>query len=216
MSGSRILLIGKRGEETESIRSRLETGTGYSISVATQSHRVIEKVTRSEVDLCVFNFDLVTVEKMQIAKDLKNLGFNIPVLVLSQIVAGSAYVAIQNMDKTILLEKPIEEKDLLGVSQKLISGRTIQQQRNRRFATRQGAQVQFAHGNTVLGWVFNLSKGGAYVELPPSVVIKGDRLRLHVMLNQIERKYSMNARVVWINPIAAPHENIGFGVEFYK
>lgn len=220
MSAPRVLLIGKRNEEVVGIKHMLAKNTGYDVELVSVAQKAVQRLTSQTVDLCVFNFDLFTRDKIKLATDLRSLGYEFPVLVLSRIIATDAYEAIRNMHHTILLEKPFEHKDLWGLSDKLISGRSVAQRTHRRFYTNQKAAIATFDGGTSAanGKLFNLSRGGAYLEFGEgsSQVKQGDMLQLNVQLNEVYRQYNVSARVVWTTTEGLWGTGRGIGVEFVK
>ena len=62
--------------------------------------------------------------------------------------------------------------------------------------------------------LFNLSKGGAYMELVgSSLVKKGDQLKVHITLDEVQKSYAMPAKVVWCSNRGI-NGGCGVGVEF--
>lgn len=217
MTASQVLLIGKRNEETVALKQQLTKNTGYEVELVSLAQRAIQRLSQGKVDLCVFNFDLFTKEKIKLATDLRAFGYDFPVLVLSRIIAQDAYEAIQNMHDTILLEKPFEQKDLTGLSEKLIKRHPVQQRFHRRFYTNQSTLVSpFAGGTPLEAKIFNLSRGGAYMETKAPELNVGDIVQLNVELREVYRRYNVNAKVIWKRSESIWGQGMGHGLEFIK
>lgn len=218
MSTPQVLLIGKRNEEIVGIKHALAKNTGYEVELVSVAQKAVQRLMSRQVDLCVFNFDLFTREKIKLATDLRDLGYDFPVLVLSRIIASDAYEAIREMDNTILLEKPYEQKDLWGLSEKLVNRQQVTQRHHRRFYTNQKASLASADGSDpVEVKLFNLSRGGAYVEFNNNIAVKqGDVIQMNVQLNEVYREYNVNARVIWTTQEGLWGTGSGLGLEFVK
>jgi DNA-binding response OmpR family regulator len=213
-----ILLIGRRNEEIVGIKGMLARNTGYEVELVSVAQKAVQRLTQRDIDLCVFNFDLFTKEKIKLATELRGLGYNFPVLVLSRIIATDAFDAIGDMKSTILLEKPFEQKDLIGISEKMIRKADISQRIQRRFYTNQEASVSaFGGADKVDAKVFNLSRGGAYLEHKGNQnMAKGELVQVNIQLNEIYREYNVNARVVWSSQKGIWGTGKALGVEFVK
>lgn len=213
-----ILLIGRRSEEVVGLKYMFARNSGYEVELVSVAQKAIQRLTRRDVDLCVFNFDLFTKEKIKMATDLRTLGYEFPVLVLSRIIATDAYEAIKEMQGTILLEKPFEQKDLLGISEKMIKGAQVAQRVQRRFYTNQKAFLSgFGADTKTDAKLLNLSRSGAYIEHKGGASPgKGELIQLNVQLNEVYREYNVNARVVWSSNRGVWGLGRGLGVEFIK
>lgn len=211
-------MIGKRNEEIVGLKYALARNTGYDVELVSIAEKAVQRLSKRDVDLCVFNFDLFTREKIKLATDMRTLGYHFPVLVLSRIIASDAFQAIADMKSTILLEKPFEHKDLLGISDKLIRGTDVAQRVQRRFYTNQKAFLSAFGGDTkVDAKVFNLSRGGAYIEHKGTTDIgRGQLVQLNVQLNEVYREYNVNAKVVWSSPKGFWGTGRALGIEFVK
>ncbi len=217
MTAPQVLLIGKRNEESVALKQQLSRNTGFQVDLASVANKAIQQLTSGNVDLCVFNFDLFTQDRIQMAMDIRSLGFDLPVLVLSRIIAMDAYEGIQNMKNTILLEKPFEQKDLTGICEKMIARMPVNQRFHRRFYTNQWTSMSpFKGGDASEAKLFNLSRGGAYLEVPNAAVKTGDVVQLKIQLQEVYRKYNVNAKVIWTNKVGVWGTGAGVGLEFLK
>jgi Tfp pilus assembly protein PilZ len=118
------------------------------------------------------------------------------------------------MSDIVFLPKPFETKDLLGIVRKQLKAGKVAQQRFRRFATSQDAEIQIeSTGGRLNTRVRNLSKGGAYLEfMIPSALKVGEFLTVKLELKDLQRTYTFPAKVVWSNRHGS--RGLGIGVEF--
>ena len=213
----RILMIGKRNGETLSIKNELSQGNRFRVDVASTAQDAVRRITTSTMNLVVFNLDTFTQDKIKLATDLRDLGYGFPVLVLSKIVAPDTFNEFDDMYQTVLLEKPFENKDLVGLADKLVHGNPVQQRYHRRFYTNQKAKMySFSESQEYSGKLYNLSRGGAYIESDDVTFSKGDLLRVNVPLQDVQRHYDLDARVVWTTECGEWAGKKGVGVEFVK
>ncbi len=215
---NRVLMIGKRNGETIGIRNTLMKNKACQVEIATTAKTAIQRITAQSMNLVLFNLETFNRDKIRLASDLRELGYGFPVLVLSQIVAPDTFETVERMYQTVLLEKPFENKDLLGLAEKLIHGRQVHQRIHRRFYTNQQAKIEsFSGGEEQKAKLFNLSRGGAYFESSEMSEYKnGDLLRLTVPLKDLSRLYNIDARVVWNTKKGMWSGEPGVGVEFVK
>ncbi|MCB0393832.1 MAG: PilZ domain-containing protein [Bdellovibrionales bacterium] len=210
----RVLMIGKRNGETISIRNSLDREDRYQVEIATTAKTAIQRITTQKMNLVLFNLDTFTKDKIRLASDLRELGYGFPVLVLSQIVAPDTFDQVSRMYQTVLLEKPFEDRDLVGLADKLVLGRPVQQRVYRRFYTNQTTNVSFVTGDESKAKIYNLSRGGAYFEAPGLEVEKGDIIKVSVPLREVHRLYNLDARVVWKTKKGMWSGQPGAGIEF--
>jgi Tfp pilus assembly protein PilZ len=215
----RILLIGRRNADTITVRNDLiRTDLSHKVDLADRAAHAVSGLKTGMVDLVVFNMELFSKEKIKIATDMRELGYDFPVLVLAKIIAADILPRIKDMGQTVLLEKPYEKKDLKGIVTKLVTGQLVPQRIHRRFYTNQRADVKSDTLNAILETkMYNLSKGGAYFEHSgkPRMEI-GDILHLDMELDKVHRRYKVASRVVWTTKEGMWTGNPGFGVEFIK
>ena len=97
-----------------------------------------------------------------------------------------------------MLEKPYENKDLLGITRKYLNDKFVCQRKHRRFDTKQKALLEsYNKDYAAYTTVFNISKGGAYIQGDLADMSKGDLLRVNLNLEQVKKSHSMSAQVVW-------------------
>ncbi len=147
---------------------------------------------------------------------LREAGYRGQVLVMAKANATAAVKSLQAMDGVVFLEKPFEAKDLIGIVRKMLTERAVAQRVHRRYNTNESAEVElYGRSDRFLTKVHNMSKGGAYLEFQQPTALKvGDMVRVKVELKDVNRIYTMPARVVWTSRAASVRGGIGAGVEF--
>jgi response regulator RpfG family c-di-GMP phosphodiesterase len=216
---SNILLIGRPTEETNSLRKELRRQDGLNVSVATNSEQAIKTIVNELIHLLVFNTEILTRKKIALTNDLRELGQKFPVLILANSVMADAMDELEKSKSTVFLEKPFSNRDLYGLTDKLMGGRSVRQRFFRRFSTSQEGNFSKVPSmeHATAAHIRNLSQGGAFIEYEgkPYVDI-GDQICLEIPLHQVHKEYKMKARVVWVSPPAPVIGRNGLGVEFIK
>jgi Tfp pilus assembly protein PilZ len=148
-------------------------------------------------------------------RGLRNAGYEGPVMIIAKGQASDVMSLVDVADGAVFLEKPYEIKDLLGIAQKMLNAARVAQRIHRRFQTDQDAQIEFfGRDGSYATKVFNMSRGGAYLETRDLAPIRaGDMLRVHMDLTQLNRSYTMPARVVWTKR-SSRGRGTSVGVEF--
>ncbi len=213
----RLLVIGRRGGETSAVREKLARNKLYRVEAADVATDAIQKMKDPSLNLVILNLESFTRDKTRLTNEMREAGHSFPVLVLAKVISPDSYRIIESLEKTILLEKPFEEKDLYGLVDKLVQGRRVAQRIHRRFFTNQTAAIHnMKDEHHLRAQVYNLSRGGAYFEMDQHDINRGDMVRVNVNLSEVSRNYSVNARVVWATQQGPESGRPGVGVEFLK
>jgi hypothetical protein len=216
MPKSTIFLASRTEQENYILQKKLEPleyefrGLGFAGVHPVGLPASVDQMTAA----VVFNFNEWTNKEAVHLEELKRIGYRGPVLVIAK---GDVTKAVRTAKATpglVFLEKPFEMKDILGIIRKMLLARAVSQRVHRRFATSQDAEVSFMNGGgTHSSRVRNLSKGGAYLEfLQPAPVKVGEMVNLKLELKDVNRTYSMQAKVVWTSRTNT--RGAGIGVEF--
>lgn len=210
---NRILLASISEEENYILRRKLEPlsrDLGRLIFATTRPQGLMFSFKDGH-NLIVFNVADFTPEHRDIILKLRDNGYKGEIVVCAKARNPDVIREVNVMPSTTFIEKPYENKDLLGVVTKLLSTKEVSQRIFRRYYTMQKAEIEFTESqrkeSTTL---YNLSKGGAYIEFSQRENLKvGDKITLHVPLNEVRRTYEMPARVVWTT---ANGQGGGYGV----
>lgn len=149
---------------------------------------------------------------------LRASGYRGQVLVISKTHSLGIKDYLQAQKNTVLLEKPFEPRDFEGIVRKVLNERAISQRVHRRYNTAQECEISpFGKNATYQSKVCNLSVGGAYLEFTaPPQIAEGELVRMRFDLVEMNRTYTMPARVVWARKMAATTgiHPVAYGVEF--
>jgi Tfp pilus assembly protein PilZ len=147
---------------------------------------------------------------------LRYSGYSGPVLVIARSLRTLGKPRVRAQEGVVFLERPFDSKDLVGIIQKMLHARVVAQRIHRRFNTDEVAEVSPEGRDTCYeSRLTNMSKGGAYLEFANTAPLRtGDRVRMKVDLKEVNRVYSVPARVVWTGRIGVPSLPFTVGVEF--
>lgn len=196
---SKILLVGYQSDSLQEMYNLLSSSKLYQIIRAHSNEQMIQRLASQSISLTILDQDILNLEKMRQAQNLRASGYGTPILLVSKAISHQAKEASRKMRRVVLLEKPFQNKEFLGITNKLVSGRDVSLQEHRRFFTNQtaileqvGSHLQYATQ------IKNLSRGGALLEIAHTdqVDIRGV-VRMNIVLDEIQKAYEVNARVIW-------------------
>ncbi len=215
----RIVLASTSEEENFILKKKIdplvtELGEMRFLSVRPQG---LSTVLDPNSSLVIMNVTNYSKEIRASVMSLRAAAYNGPILVSAKIESLESIKELQSMQNMVFLEKPFVIRDLQGIIRKFLNARNVYQRIHRRYDTVMSADVEWGdrgrpNANSIL---FNLSKGGAYIELVGSAMVKrGDQLKVHITLDEIQKSYAMPAKVVWCSNKGMNGGGCGVGVEF--
>ena len=212
------LILASRSEQENVLLQRklapLTEAFPDGLRISTTRPQAAKLEVAGNPDLVIFNFNDWNKDELKWVEDLRREGYKNMIMILAKASAPTAVVNLQLLERIVYLEKPYENRDLIGITEKSLKTGTVPQQIHRRFHTEQSALVEFAAGRSVASRIFNLSKTGAYLELNTLQDVRiGDTLKLRMDLDDVKRTYVMPARIVW-SQVMGRTGGTGVGVHF--
>lgn len=212
----KIMIISDSEKTSSEIRFAIERN---------MSHRVIEVFTRGDMkkqlESVVFNLviiDAVNADERVQEKItwLRSVGCIFPILVIAEKTVARYHDRIVSVDDVHMLLRPLFEKNIVGLVRKLLVAKRVPKQLYRRYNTNQLAQIEgLISGDNLLISVFNLSQGGAYIELDSKTDLSvGELYRLRVNIENTNNQYTFNAKVVWTTQEGRFSGRFGCGLKF--
>lgn len=201
MSEINIYLASRTEEENLIVRRKLEVLNDEFKNmrfIGLHPQGLVSSI-RERMTVAVINLPDWSSNEMKYLYDLRTAGYSGPILVISKPSEKTTLRKLQAMKGVVFLEKPFIEKDLVGIVRKMLLEREVAQRIHRRFNTEEQAEVEICSTkDRYVSWMYNLSKGGAYLEfLTPAPVRAGDRVRMTIEIRQTKRVYTLPARIVW-------------------
>lgn len=167
------------------------------------------------VDLIVYNNNTnMNINVFQQITAWRKKGCLASVLLLSKMTDGSMVEALEPVNNLVVLEKPYLERDLCGITQKLLNVGRINQRKFRRYEVQQNVSLSsYKSGFNADTIVRNMSRGGLCVSGGIDGLKAGDLLRVEFHLEKINARRAVNGKVVWV---ANENNEPQAGLEFIK
>lgn len=214
---SKILLVGGKSESIQETNDLLASNKLYKLIRTENAQDAIRRLAQDKANIVIFDNEVLTEEKMAVAKNLRGLGYSAPIVMLAKAIAPKARDHLKYHSKLVILEKPFEHKHFLGVISKLLEGKEVPQQTHKRFYTDQSMTLELIGKNGKYeGSMLNLSKGGAYLEVKDETAEFRGIIKMKVSLNEVDKQYEVQARVVWNSKASIWGKGQGVGVEFIQ
>lgn len=212
-----LLLISYVESEIVSLRSKLQDlNQNYVIDAALNIRQGYSRIAQHSPQMIIMNFDTLSEAAVHHVRNFKSVAENKPMLVLGRVETVENLNHLSDISETIFLEKPYLDKDLNGLTEKILTSRGVSQRIHRRFNTAQKAFIEI-YGKNVESetTLYNMSRGGAYFEIPESPdIVVGDIVKLNVDLTELNHNYRIHAKVIWTTPKGISAGGYGVGVEF--
>lgn len=217
---NKILLHCESLEESQKLRELYEKHLPFPIYHSFDNRSVERLISRNVINLTVVECEQFGFVQHNLVKDLRGAGYFRPVLILSkEIPSGVVQAGGSGEDKKErlnFLAKPFDEKNIIGITKKLLIAKTVPQQVHHRFSTNQLTIMEVAQsGEYTMSNMYNLSKGGAYCEFDPNFnVAIGEVVKIRVHLQEINSERTLPAKVVWKTREGTYSGRSGVGVQF--
>lgn len=212
------LILASRTEQENALLQRkllaLNEIIPEGVKVTTTRPQATTLELSGQPDLVIFNFNDWKQDELKWVEGLRNEGYRNMIMILAKADAPTAVRNLQLLERIVYLEKPYENRDLVGIAEKSIRKGEVAQQIYKRFSTEQEALVEFTVGRSISSRIFNMSKTGAYLELNGLKDVSiGDEVKLRMELEDVSRTYVMPARIVWTQ-VMGRTGGTGVGVHF--
>lgn len=213
----RILLISRFNQEGLALKTAIGFQTEFEVEWVRTPQQATQSLAKQLPDMAIINVDHFNQQKQLMALQMRQMGFQFPILYLCNSGARLFSKLSRRLGSTAILEKPCTDAELLGVIDKLRKGMRVSPRAYRRFSTDQIADVEYWNtGRKINGQILNLSLGGAQLKLTDSSIRTGDVLKLNVELNQVAKRHEVNAKVVWAGEYDPITRSSQIGVQFVK
>lgn len=167
------------------------------------------------MDLLIYNNpNSLNMSLQQQISGWRRNGFLSSILLLTKVSDPSAMSSVESLSSCVLLEKPFEEKDLKGITEKFLNTIQVQQRKYRRYSTQQMVDISsYVTDFRTPSKVDNMSLGGLRVEGPVANLRVGEVVKINFSLDKLNVERVMNGRVVWVD---ADRPRPTAGIQFMK
>ncbi|MCB0350365.1 MAG: PilZ domain-containing protein [Bdellovibrionales bacterium] len=213
----KILVISDSFDSLEKSKSALEEDLHVEVFGAFDLGGVQSQLNMRNFHIAIIDHAVTDDDAIAIVEFLKNSGMSFPVLIITDKIQLKYNGKLNMLQDIHVMVRPVSEKNVVGLTKKLLKARQVPKQNFRRFNTNQIAEVEdLASGNSLLTSMYNLSKGGAYCEFDSrnSTVAVGDLFRMKVFITDTNSEYTFSAKVVWTTPKGRFSGRYGCGFKF--
>jgi Tfp pilus assembly protein PilZ len=214
----RVLLSCKSIDDARFLKSYIETELPYEVFLAFETQEIEASLKSKSIHLLLLQTGNLAKQDLAYALQLRSRGYSNPIMMITDSIGTTNIEEVHDKHRIYFMERPFELKTLKGVARKLMVTKNVPQQVFRRYRTNVAATIEtFISGDKFHTFMFNLSRGGAYFELPkkPGVAV-GDLLRLKVQLSDVDKEHHIHGRVVWTTHKGHAAGGYGVGVKFMK
>lgn len=196
----KVLIVSRNEIDNNLIERKLAHVTRRVGRVSFSSARPASMATVLDTgfNLIVYNDQQYTSSIRNNVQSWRSLGYFGPVIVMVKMPDPKVFDRMADLHNVTILEKPYDNKDLLGIAEKYLSDSRVMQRKFRRFDTQQRAQLEAYNKDfTSSSIISNISKGGVHITGDLEDISKGDLLRVCFELDELKKNHTMAAQVVW-------------------
>ena len=214
---ARILLNCSSVDDLDALEKFATARLSADLTLARGDAEVARVLKTQTMHLIVRQSKLPAAADLAFARKLRRQGYARPIIIITR-DAGDLAQALADDRGICLLEQPFDLNALEGLAAKMLANRPVPQQVFRRYSVDLPTTLEtFISGDKIESQMFNLSRGGAYLELgqKPDVRV-GDLLRIRVYLSELDRERTLSGRVMWVTPQGHAAGGYGLGLKFMK
>lgn len=212
---SLVLMFPEHKSDAAELEATVRSTGHCTVEVIETATQLISRVTQGDVNglVCsVVNFDLPLMNLLSKAKDLCR---SMLTVVVSEKVDEKVVSALKRADRIVSVDKPHSIKSMSLLCERIVQGQAIAGRNHKRFTTNQSARIQKLESNEVMdAHVYNMSKGGAYLELAKGAMKVKDVVKVVIQLDKLGKEHVVHGRVMWTVPRGLSENKFGLGIEF--
>ncbi len=215
MQPKTFLLFSQNNEETVKLLKEVSHGPGHSIEVIDDLELAYEKILKDNIKCFLLNVMECELKTVNFVQKIKSAADKTSIIVFCSKILPEIMSRLASLKNVMVLEKPVKDIQLDALFEKIMAGGDISQRVHKRYPTRQIIKIEKISSREVcMGEVFNISKGGAYVEVIKGRLTQGDVVRLSIKLDLIAKDHTLHAGVVWAIPKGINTGCPGAGLRF--
>ena len=119
------LILASRTENENALLQRklapLNDSVAHGVRFATTRPQATKLELGGHPDLVIFNFNDWNQNELKWVEDLRSEGYKNMIMILAKADAPTAVQNLQLLDRIVYLEKPYENRDLVGIAEKAIN-----------------------------------------------------------------------------------------------
>jgi response regulator RpfG family c-di-GMP phosphodiesterase len=211
-----FLLFKQEVEGCAQIESEILSRGNCSVHTVDTLRELFDYVANGKINSLIFNLKVFDANTLKVIQKIKTMTPNLSTtIVTSTKIQNLDYQKLREYKEIVVVEKPIKAGDFSRLTDRLVQGLPIYYREHKRFVTKQTLHMEKVTNNAKYdGYVYNISKGGAYIELAKGILNPGDLCRVSIKLDQISKAHNFHAEVVWISPKGQNQAGPAAGLKF--
>jgi response regulator RpfG family c-di-GMP phosphodiesterase len=210
-----FLLFCVENDEVDVLKKQISRNNSYNIESTKTIKAVYERVATGEVNCLIISLNFLDANTISVINKLRSYNQALAIVIVCNKVHREVVTFAKEGKRIVILERPYSERELTRICEKIVLGLEIFQRKTKRFPTNQPADVEKLNRHeTAVCQVFNMSKGGAYIELEKGALSPGDVIKLNIHLDKLGKVHTLHAEVIWVVPHGFHQEKNGAGLKF--
>ncbi|MFK8139236.1 MAG: PilZ domain-containing protein [Bdellovibrionales bacterium] len=211
---TKILLINPMNELHNKVKSLFHNIALFDVTEVSAINKAQEHLIKERPDLIVVNMGQLS-KRVFDAVDTIRRPFDLKVIGITRKMSINDHIFVKNKTSYSFVEEPLNRKELLGISYKMLKDIPTPQQTSRRYDTQQKTNLQLLpNGTEVPAFITNLSVSGARITSDLGFIPEeGTIVRLDVELAELQKSHNLHGKVVWQKP-SEQKGSKEFGIRF--
>lgn len=213
----KILVYADDFDRLENVQKFLEKNLPNPLEICMNEPGLIAQIEARNFSMALFRIGMLNQKMFSIASRLRKAGYVFPFMISADSADKICLKKIEELNDVHTLIGAPTEKQLVGLTRKLLVARRVPRQTHRRFNTNVLAQIEpLASGQPLLTCMYNLSQGGAYCEFDSEEAVSvGDLIKLQVNTENTNKSgHILNGKVVWTTQKGRFSGRFGCGFKF--
>ncbi|MDZ4676029.1 MAG: PilZ domain-containing protein [Oligoflexia bacterium] len=211
------LLISHVEEIGSEIESALTTGRAFTLHRVASLSEALQKLSDGEIKCVIFSIPVFHQKSVKFISKLRDIYREMPIIIVSGKIQREAFDSATEIKRVVILEQSFVKTELLAICEKVAKGHEIYQRKTKRFSTDQMVDLErMLTGEVMKGFLFNLSQGGAFINIERGVIVPGDILKMNVKLDKLDKSHLVFAKVIWVLQQGFGLNKPGAGLKFMK
>lgn len=165
-----------------------------------QVSTLVETLKRKPYGGLILGFPIFDGAVKNIIKETRKISGQVPIVLITSNISTSLYKELREIKNLALIDRPLDSSKLSPVLNKIERGEEVFHREHKRFRTNVPAELKKLEPEmTHLGYILNMSKGGAQFRSREANVNRGEVLELNIVLGDLAKKHRLLAEVVWTN-----------------
>jgi DNA-binding NtrC family response regulator len=210
-----VLMYPEEKNNAAELEAAVKATGSCDVEIIENAAQLINRVVKGEIEGLVCNVTHFDVPLLAVLTKAKDLCKQMLTVVVSEKTDDKVILELKKIEKIISVDKPNSVKSMTLLCERIVQGRGIAGRKQKRFQTNQKASVQRLESTESLeANVYNMSKGGAYLELVRGVLSVKDVVKVIIQLDALGKEHVVHGRVTWTVNRGLVEDRFGFGVEF--